>query len=44
MTSPGPDGTPVGMSGEYVSIWRRGEDGLWRAAVDIGTIPQPNEP
>jgi ketosteroid isomerase-like protein len=44
MTAPGPDGTPTEMSGAYVSIWRRGGDGLWRAAVDIGTIPQPNEP
>ena len=44
MTAPGPDGMPTEMGGEYVSIWRRGEDGLWRAAVDIGTIPQPNEP
>jgi ketosteroid isomerase-like protein len=44
MTAPGPDGMPTDMGGEYVSIWRRGDDGLWRAAVDIGTIPQPSEP
>lgn len=34
-----PDGTMSRMTGTYVSIWRRGEDGEWRAVVDSGTPP-----
>ncbi|MBP7147678.1 MAG: nuclear transport factor 2 family protein [Acidobacteria bacterium] len=29
--------------GHYVTIWRKGEDGKWRVAVDIGTPAQPVE-
>jgi ketosteroid isomerase-like protein len=29
-------------SGSYVTIWRRGPDGRWRAVVDIGTPPEPD--
>ena len=33
------DGTPRIGTGWYVTIWRKGSDGLWRAALDIGTPP-----
>jgi ketosteroid isomerase-like protein len=39
----GEDGETKSQYGYYVSIWRKGEDGLWRAAVDIGT-PGVEEP
>ena len=39
LKSPGDDGETVSQFGYYVSIWRKGEDGRWRAAVDIGTPP-----
>jgi ketosteroid isomerase-like protein len=29
--------------GSYVSIWRKGQDGRWRAVLDIGTPPEPVE-
>ncbi len=29
------------FEGSYVTVWRRGVDGTWRAAVDIGTDPRP---
>jgi ketosteroid isomerase-like protein len=41
---PGEDGATVLLSAQYVTIWRRGPDGIWRAAVDIGTRPKPVEP
>jgi ketosteroid isomerase-like protein len=39
MRTTGDDGEVVSQYGYYVSIWRKGEDGRWRAAVDIGTPP-----
>jgi len=33
-------GEAVVKHGEYVTIWRKGADGKWRAAVDIGTQGQ----
>jgi ketosteroid isomerase-like protein len=38
------DGTPRISAGWYVTIWRKGADGLWRAALDIGTPPSPKKP
>jgi ketosteroid isomerase-like protein len=26
--------------GSYVTVWKRGPDGTWRAVVDIGTRPE----
>ena len=43
MRSPGEDGEMKSQYGYYVSIWRKGEDGQWRAAVDIGTPPGAEE-
>ena len=31
-----PDGEFVRMSGTYVTIWRKQNDGSWKVAVDIG--------
>lgn len=31
------DGRPVEGRGNYLTVWRKGEDGKWRATVDIGT-------
>ncbi len=39
-----PDGTPRVRTGWYVTIWRKGADGRWRAALDIGTPPSPKKP
>jgi ketosteroid isomerase-like protein len=36
-----PAGRPSSATGTYVSIWRKGVDGKWRAAVDIGTPGTP---
>jgi len=41
MTHRGADGTPRTGTGWYVTIWRKGPDGRWRAALDIGTPPSP---
>ena len=30
-------------TGEYVTVWRRESDGLWRASADSGTPPRPVE-
>jgi ketosteroid isomerase-like protein len=29
--------------GTFVAVWKRSEDGKWRAILDIGTPPQPAE-
>ena len=41
-TTAHPDGTTTRGSGTYVSIWKRGNDGKWRAVVDSGTPPETN--
>ncbi len=37
--SPDKEGTITSKRGYYVTIWRKDEDGRWRANVDIGTPP-----
>ena len=37
-TAPGPDGTPVSSSGNYVSLWRKQADGSWRCSVEISNL------
>jgi ketosteroid isomerase-like protein len=32
----GADGEPVVSAGSYVTVWRRGSDGTWKVALDIG--------
>jgi ketosteroid isomerase-like protein len=44
LTAKNADGTPRTGTGWYVTIWRKGADGRWRAAVDIGTPPSPKAP
>jgi ketosteroid isomerase-like protein len=36
-----PTGGPSSATGTYVSIWRKGADGKWRAVLDIGTPGTP---
>lgn len=40
LTATLPDGSEVKTGGTYVSIWRKGDDGRWRAVVDAGTPPE----
>jgi ketosteroid isomerase-like protein len=40
----GPDGAPVHRTGYYLSIWRKGPDGIWRVVVDIGSPDPPPAP
>jgi ketosteroid isomerase-like protein len=35
----GEDGAVAEKTGAYVTVWRKGGDGKWRAALDIGTVP-----
>ncbi len=44
MTAKNPDGSSRTGVGWYVTIWRRGEDGRFRAVLDIGTPPSPRKP
>ena len=32
----------AGGGGNYVTIWRRGQDGTWKVAVDIGNTDPPS--
>lgn len=42
MTVRGEDGSDTVETGWYVTIWRKsGEEGRWRAVLDIGTPPEP---
>jgi ketosteroid isomerase-like protein len=34
----------IGARGNYVSIWRKGPDGAWKVAVDIGNDDPPPPP
>ena len=33
----GPDGQPVRQTGSYLTVWKRGADGSWKVALDIGS-------
>lgn len=35
------DGDAVRAEGQYTTIWKRGEDGVWRAVLDLG-VPDPD--
>ena len=35
MTFTGPDGKPVVIDGKAVTVWKKGEDGVWRCVADI---------
>jgi ketosteroid isomerase-like protein len=37
-TVPGPDGTLVSSTGNYVSIWHKQADGSWRCSVEISNL------
>lgn len=37
-TAPGPEGTLVSSTGNYVSIWRKQADGSWRCSVEISNL------
>jgi len=36
-----PEGRVQVHNGKYVTIWRKGKDGRWRAVVDLGTPSDP---
>ena len=39
LTAPGPDGVERTASGQFMSIWRRDEDGAWKILFDSGCPP-----
>jgi ketosteroid isomerase-like protein len=39
----GKDGKPVRDEGEYVTVWRRGPGGRWRALLDASLRPPPRK-
>jgi len=41
LTTTQEDGTAVVATGMYLTTWRRDADGVWRAAADCGTPPEP---
>lgn len=44
ITAPGEDGEPTPVSGKYIVIWQRGDDGEWRLHRDIWNMsPTPSE-
>jgi ketosteroid isomerase-like protein len=43
LTRAAEDGSISVGVGTFVTVWRRSEDGKWRAILDIGTPPQPAE-
>jgi ketosteroid isomerase-like protein len=43
LTQVAEDGSISVGVGTFVTVWRRSEDGKWRAILDIGTPPQPAE-
>lgn len=44
ITAPGDDGEPASVSGKYMVIWQRGDDGAWRLHRDIWNMsPAPSE-
>lgn len=44
ISAPGADGEPAPVSGKYMVIWQRGDDGTWRLHRDIWNMnPAPSE-
>lgn len=44
LSAPGEDGGSTPVSGKYVVIWQRGDDGTWRLHRDIWNLdPAPSE-
>jgi len=37
----GPDGKRTSGAGQYLTVWRRGSDGRWRAVFDMDRVPAP---
>jgi ketosteroid isomerase-like protein len=40
MTREGTDGAALLATGRYATIWRRGDDGVWRVVLDVGTTDE----
>lgn len=40
----GPDGKPVVTNGKGATVWRKGQDGSWKCAVDIWNEAPPPAP
>jgi uncharacterized protein (TIGR02246 family) len=36
-----PEGDTVRAEGQYTTVWKRGEDGVWRVVLDLG-VPDPD--
>jgi uncharacterized protein (TIGR02246 family) len=37
-----PAGDTIRAEGQYTTVWKRGDDGVWRVALDLG-VPDPEE-
>ena len=44
MNLDGPDGTPIRIDGQYLTVWRRQADGSWKATADMFNPNGPPTP